>query len=94
MKMAFLFVVLFALCAASVGLIYIAAYTSDTPTTDVYARPNTVQSNLTKGNMSATFPAGISIMGVIAIIVALIIVVVAVLMVWGAMGHKNTSTRW
>lgn len=78
MNIGFIFVVLLAVIAGTLGMVFVASHTSTAVTADSYGKMPVNEVNMTKQNVTDTMPTGINIMGFIAVIVAVLIVVAAI----------------
>lgn len=94
MNLGFAFIVLFAIIGAVFGTILIASSAQNTANVDTFGRVDTVKDNLTRSNVTALAPVGITAMGYVAIIVAVLIVVSAAVVIIVAMPKGGRSSRW
>jgi len=91
MNFGFVFIILMAICAATVGMFYIASTAQTDAPVDSYGRTVSQSDNLTRSNVTATMPTGITVMGYAAIVVALLLIVMAVVaIVAGSRGFGST----
>lgn len=93
MKMGFAILILLTLCIGVLGLFYIATHAQPTANIDSYNRTDSVNTNLTRGNVTAAMPVGFTILSIAAIIVGLLIVVIAIAVVANSSKHTRISYR-
>ena len=93
MNAGFIFIILIAICGATVGMIFVASQANTTATVDTFGRADDQTTNLTRDNTTATMPVGITTMGYGAIVVALIAIVVFVGALIAALKMTNGHGR-
>jgi hypothetical protein len=93
MNFGFVFIILAAVCAATIGMVYIASNAQSDAPVDSFGRTTMESDNITRGNVTATMPIAIDVMGYVAIVVALLLIVMAIVAV-AAKGTPSRNSRY